>query len=77
MGGAEVEAFEGVGRGVMSLLRLWKCVEKCGASSRISSIMRLRGGGSILLAGSLRAIAIGQRSMGPMRRRDAANWSAL
>jgi hypothetical protein len=28
MGVAEVEGFEGVGRGVMSLLRLWKCVEK-------------------------------------------------
>jgi hypothetical protein len=25
---AEVERFEGVGRGVMGLLRLWKCVEK-------------------------------------------------
>jgi hypothetical protein len=24
----EVERFEGVGRGVMGLLRLWKCVEK-------------------------------------------------
>jgi hypothetical protein len=29
MGVAEVERFEGVGRGVMGLLRLWKCVEKC------------------------------------------------
>jgi hypothetical protein len=28
MGVAEVEGFEGVGRGVMDLLRLWKCVEK-------------------------------------------------
>ena len=28
MGLAEVERFEGVGRGVMGLLRLWKCVEK-------------------------------------------------
>jgi hypothetical protein len=26
MGVAEVERFEGVGRGVMGLLRLWKCV---------------------------------------------------
>ena len=25
--GAEVEGFEGVERGVMGLLRLWKCVE--------------------------------------------------
>ena len=24
----EVESFEGVGRGVMGLIRLWKCVEK-------------------------------------------------
>lgn len=24
----EVEAFEGVGRGVIGMLRLWKCVEK-------------------------------------------------
>jgi hypothetical protein len=24
----EVEGIEGVGRGVMGLLRLWKCVEK-------------------------------------------------
>ena len=28
MGRREVERFEGVGRGVMGLLRLWKCVEK-------------------------------------------------
>jgi hypothetical protein len=28
MGVAEVEGFEGVGRGVMGLLRLWKFVEK-------------------------------------------------
>jgi hypothetical protein len=28
MGRREVEKFEGVGRGVMGLLRLWKCVEK-------------------------------------------------
>jgi hypothetical protein len=28
MGVGEVEGFEGVGRGVMGLLRLWKCVEK-------------------------------------------------
>jgi hypothetical protein len=27
MGGREVKGFEGVGRGVMGLLRLWKCVE--------------------------------------------------
>ena len=27
---AEVEGFEGVRRGVMDLLRLWKCVEKWG-----------------------------------------------
>ncbi len=27
MGVPEVEGFEGVGRGVMGLLRLWKCVE--------------------------------------------------
>jgi len=26
---AEVEGFEGVGRGVIGLLPLWKCVEKC------------------------------------------------
>jgi hypothetical protein len=26
---AEVEGFEGVGRGVMGLIRLWKFVEKC------------------------------------------------
>jgi hypothetical protein len=26
----EVERFEGVGRGVIGLLWLWKCVEKCG-----------------------------------------------
>ena len=26
---AEVERFEGVGRGVIGLMRLWKCVEKC------------------------------------------------
>jgi hypothetical protein len=25
---AEVESFEGVGRGVIGLVRLWKCVEK-------------------------------------------------
>ncbi len=25
---AEVERIEGVGRGVMGLIRLWKCVEK-------------------------------------------------
>jgi len=25
---AEVEEFEGVGRGVIGLIRLWKCVEK-------------------------------------------------
>jgi hypothetical protein len=30
---AEVEGFEGVGRGVMGLLRLWKCVEKWGKNS--------------------------------------------
>jgi hypothetical protein len=29
MGAAEVEGIEGVGQGVMSLLRLWKDVEKC------------------------------------------------
>ena len=28
MGRREVERFEGVGKGVMGLLRLWKCVEK-------------------------------------------------
>jgi hypothetical protein len=28
MGVAEVEGFEGVGRGVIDLLRLWKSVEK-------------------------------------------------
>jgi hypothetical protein len=28
MGVREVEGFEGVGRGVMGLLRLWKSVEK-------------------------------------------------
>ena len=28
MGWMEVEGIEGVGRGVMDLLRLWKCVEK-------------------------------------------------
>jgi len=28
MGVAEVEGFEGVGRGVMGLVGLWKCVEK-------------------------------------------------
>ena len=28
IGVGEVESFEGVGRGVMSLLWLWKCVEK-------------------------------------------------
>ena len=28
MGLAEVERFEGVGRGVIALLRLWKCMEK-------------------------------------------------
>jgi hypothetical protein len=28
MGVTEVEEFEGVGWGVMGLLRLWKCVEK-------------------------------------------------
>jgi len=28
MGVAEVEGFEGVGRGVMGLLWLWECVEK-------------------------------------------------
>ena len=28
MGVAEVERFEGVGRGVIGLIRLWKCVEK-------------------------------------------------
>jgi hypothetical protein len=27
---SKVERFEGVGRGVMGLLRLWKCVEKWG-----------------------------------------------
>jgi len=27
MGLAEVEEFEGVGRGVIGLIRLWKCVE--------------------------------------------------
>jgi hypothetical protein len=26
----EVEGFEGVGRGVMGLVRVWKCVEKWG-----------------------------------------------
>jgi hypothetical protein len=30
MGVAEVERIEGVGRGVMGLLRLWKWVEKWG-----------------------------------------------
>jgi hypothetical protein len=30
---AEVEEFEGVGWGVMGLLRLWKCVEKGGRGS--------------------------------------------
>ena len=29
MGLAEVEGFEGVARGVIGLLRLWKSVEKC------------------------------------------------
>ena len=29
MGVGEVEAGEGVGRGVTGLLRLWKCVEMC------------------------------------------------
>jgi len=29
MGLVEVEGFEGVGRGVIGLVRLWKCVEKC------------------------------------------------
>jgi hypothetical protein len=33
MGVAEVEKFEGVGRGVMELIRLWKCVEKLGKNS--------------------------------------------
>lgn len=28
MGVAEVARFEGVGRGVIGLIRLWKCVEK-------------------------------------------------
>jgi hypothetical protein len=28
MGAGEVEGMEGVGWGVMGLLRLWKCVEK-------------------------------------------------
>ena len=28
MGVGQVEGFERVGRGVMGLLRLWKCVEK-------------------------------------------------
>jgi hypothetical protein len=32
---AEVAGFEGVGRGVMGLLRLWKCVEKW--EKRVSS----------------------------------------
>jgi hypothetical protein len=27
---AEVERFEGVGCGVIGLIWLWKCVEKCG-----------------------------------------------
>jgi hypothetical protein len=35
MGVAEVEAFEGVGRGVTGLLRLWKCVEKWGVICRL------------------------------------------
>jgi hypothetical protein len=30
MGRAEVERFEGVGRILMDLIRLWKCVEKWG-----------------------------------------------
>jgi hypothetical protein len=30
MGQMEVERFEGVERGLMGLLRLWKCVEKWG-----------------------------------------------
>jgi hypothetical protein len=30
MGGGEVEGFDGVGRGLMGLVRLWKCVEKWG-----------------------------------------------
>jgi hypothetical protein len=30
MGCEEVERFEGVERGVMGLLRLWKCVENWG-----------------------------------------------
>ena len=30
MGLGQVEGIEGVGRGVVSLMRLWKCVEKCG-----------------------------------------------
>jgi hypothetical protein len=28
MGATEVEGFEGVGRGVIGLIWLWKCVEK-------------------------------------------------
>jgi hypothetical protein len=38
MGEAEVVGFEGVGRGVMGLLRLWKGVERCG------KVRRLQGG---------------------------------
>ena len=34
MRGGEVERIEGVERGLLDLLRLWKCVEKCGEAVR-------------------------------------------
>ncbi len=58
MGVAEVVGFEGDGRGVTGLLRLWKRVEECEVRNDT-------------------AIEKGYRSMGPMRRRETANWSAL
>jgi hypothetical protein len=39
MGVAEVERIEGVGRGVMGLLWLWKCVEK----SKAPAMKAIRG----------------------------------